>query len=236
MTTRGISMITPTGGRDDSFRRCVEYVHRFKKPLDVPVQWVVVNDVDELKQDQVRITIKGIDFTFVKPAHKWVSGVNTQAKNLLVACDHILYDRIIFIEDDDWYSPDHLINIYNELETADLVGEFTSCYYHIPSRSYKIMVNSNHASLCQTGMRSTHIDELRKICMHHVNFIDWSLWRVIQSKKLLTTYNCVGMKGLPGRPGIGIGHTPHIGQGWLKDDQLVTLRKWIGEDFHLYFE
>lgn len=235
--TKGISLVTPTGGRKESLQRCVKYVERLIKPVDVPIEWIIVNDSEyqDSYKTKTKTRINDIDIYAVQPFHIWSPGKNTQALNLLEACKHINYDYVIFIEDDDWYSPNHLINLYENLSDVDLVGENPSRYYHVPSKSYRIMNNDRHTSLCQTGMKSTIIERLTRVCHRRPDLIDWHLWQTVCTKKVLETQNCVGMKGLPGRPGIGIGHTPQRSlQSWTKDSDLSVLSQWIGDDVKLY--
>jgi hypothetical protein len=53
-------------------------------------------------------------------------------------------------------------------------------------------------------------------------------------KRLISTHHVVGMKGLPGREGIGIGHNPN--GPWTVDPALRILREWIREDVEFYQE
>lgn len=230
----GITLITPTGGREESLKRCIGYISRFVKPIDVPIQWIIV---DDFIHDRIYdVQVNGIRTEIVKPSHVWRHGINTQAQNLLAACNHVQYEHIIFIEDDDWYGPHHLMNIHHGLLTADIVGENPARYYHVPSRSYRVMQNTIHASLCQTGMRSSILDKFIYVCRNHMNLIDWNFWQTTNKYDFLQTKNCVGMKGLPGRPGIGVGHRPERNpHNWTIDSDLSVLKEWIGEDVSLYY-
>src|SRR5215469_11675930 len=169
--THGITMITPTGGRVEALARCIYYVSRFVKPDNIPIQWIIVDDCNET----LCVHVTGVETTIMRPEHKWSLGHNTQSRNLLVACPAVKYDHVIFIEDDDWYSPDYLVTMYKNLCGVELVGDTPSRYYHLPSRSYRVMSNVGHASLCQTAMNGTLLQEFRFICLNHSSFIDWNL-------------------------------------------------------------
>jgi len=232
--TEGITLITPTGSRPESLERSWKYVSRFK--VDVPVQCIVVDDTYEGTSMKSRIRINEIQCDLLFPSHKWKPGMNTLALNLLAAIPLVEHNCVLFIEDDDWYSPDYVIVMYEALQSGEIVGEIPSRYYHIPSRRYRSMENKFHASLCQTGIRSTILPQLKTICEASAKFIDVRLWHVLTTnnyfKHLLKTQNCVGMKGLPGRPGIGIGHSPD--KDWQSDPDVTVLKSWIGEDIELY--
>ena len=236
--TTGITLITPTGGRPESFAQCASYVQRFHRPEGVPIQWLVVNDGPS---NWKALYIDGIQSVFVTPKHVWTPGSNTLGKNLLEAIPHIEHDCILFVEDDDWYAPGYLKSMYEALQSHDLVGEFPARYYHVPTRQYSAQGNRQHASLCQTGIRRSMLSLLEDICRTQTSeFIDVRLWRsqffqFTSKSKLLETKYCVGMKGLPGRAGIGIGHRPERNpRMWVNDQNLSVLTSWIGSDCQLY--
>lgn len=230
----GLTLITPTGGRPESLSRCSTYVSRFKH-LDIPVQWIVIDDVD-VPEYRSTLQLADVELTLLSAYHRWGPGQNTLALNLLACIPEVKYDSVLFIEDDDWYSPEYASVMYSALQSHELVGEVPSRYYHVPSKKYRLMENKHHASLCQTGMRSSALPFLKKLCEESSNFIDIRLWRSEAFRKhTLNTEYCVGMKGLPGRPGIGIGHKPAATDiNWRNDFSLTMLSYWIGKDTELY--
>jgi len=50
------------------------------------------------------------------------------------------------------------------------------------------------------------------------------------------TQTCIGIKGLPGTPGLGIGHRPKSkpGRQWRPDPEMKILRQLIGDDAENY--
>lgn len=231
--TPGITLITPTGGRSESFARCTAFVQRFIKPDKVHIQWIIIDDCDEIGKS---LYVSGVRCMHVIPQHRWFPGRNTLGQNLLEVVPYVEHDCILFIEDDDWYAPEYLKSMYESLQTADIIGEVPARYYHVPSKQYSLQENKKHASLCQTGIRRSMLTSLEEICRsQNSEFIDVRLWKVPSNQKFLETTFCVGMKGLPGRPGIGIGHRPdHYSRMWNKDSDLTVLRRWIGDDVKMY--
>ena len=243
MSEQGITLITATGGRPKSFELCDKYVTRFHRP-DVSIQWIIVDDVykdDDLDSDYKNQTsmaqvLQGIECLFIKPKHHWHSGLNTLGLNINAAISHVKYDSVMFIEDDDWYAPEYMKHQYEQLKTADLVGEVPSRYYHVPSRQYRVMSHSQHTSLCQTAVRSSVLPLVQKICEQSSELIDIRLWGRFEGIKTIgSDPYCVGIKGMPGRSGIGIGHNPSRNRNdWKSDQDLTVLRSWIGNDVSLY--
>ena len=102
-------------------------------------------------------------------------------------------------------------------------------------RTGRQLQNANHSSLCSTAMRKSGVDALRSLARPGTQFIDLGLWRYRGlSKKLVDTHNVVGIKGLPGRGGIGMGHRESFNGTF--DFSLDLLRSWIGEDCEVYRE
>jgi hypothetical protein len=251
---KGITLITATGERPKAFELCSMYVMRFDRP-NVPIQWIVVDDSVEdsfaslkdrnnpiySERTMMRFVSEGIECLFFKPRHRWRPGLNTLPLNLTEAFEYVKYDAVFFIEDDDWYSRHYLLRQYEALicNGAMIVGETPSRYYHVPTKQVRILKSVSHASLCQTGINSCILPMLSEICNNTTQAIDFNLWSAfigLDSQILRESFNCVGIKGLPGRPGIGIGHTPqrHPGQ-WRSDRDLSILNSWIGPDVALYY-
>lgn len=233
-----VTLITPTGMRPESLKRCVSYVSRFELKEFDKVQWIVVDDgpVDSL--DCVReAPLQGISTCLIRPGHRWSPGQNTLAQNLLAAIPEVKHDKVFFIEDDDWYSRQYLSNLAPQLDDANIVGEIPARYYHLPSQKFWVLSNSGHASLCQTGIRKSFLSNLSPICKTPGgSFIDVRLWRSVSDllKAFSTSALCIGLKGLPGREGIGIGHRPSNPIDWTVDSDLTVLSSWVGSDIELY--
>jgi hypothetical protein len=234
----GISLITPTGMRPESLKRCAQYVARFDHSF--PVQWIVVDDGEKTSIDIVGdVELKDITLSFIRPNHRWQHNANTLALNILEALPHIFYGYVAFIEDDDFYSQHYLTHLMNSFEQGYLIiGETPSRYYHVPTKQYRVLENQYHASLCQTAISSKLLTCLEAVLTaSNGKFIDVTLWNEAVKLKRYGFYSnelVVGMKGLPGRPGIGIGHRPEQGSGWRSDIDQSVLKQWLGPDAVYY--
>lgn len=169
----------------------------------------------------------------IRPYPLWRPGENTQARNLLKGLEGIDPNGLLTIfEDDDWYAPDWLTTIAAELEHAELVGEHRARYYNVEQRRGRQLVNTGHASLCSTAMRGAALRDFADACRSRPRFIDLELWRRPRGRRLFGGHRVVGIKGLPGRGGIGMGHDPDFkGEADTSGD---LLRHWIGEDAGVY--
>jgi hypothetical protein len=224
-----LTLLTATGARPQAWAICERLMAR--QDYTGRVRWIVVDDGAE--PQPVTFAREGWRVEVVRPAPAWQPGQNTQARNLLAGLGAVPADaRLVVIEDDDWYAPDWLSTAAAQLARAELVGECRARYYNLSLRRGRQLSNSAHASLCSTAMRGSAISRFRHICATAPKFIDLDLWRRHASRHLFTGGRVVGIKGLPGRGGIGMGHRDDF-RG-THDPDLSLLRQWIGNDVELY--
>jgi glycosyltransferase involved in cell wall biosynthesis len=191
-----------------------------------PVRWVIVDD----GKDPQKITIeRDWEIKVIRREPFWKPGQNTQAQNLLLGLKHCT-DKLAIIEDDDYYHPDWLTAVSEMLNHAELVGESHARYYNIRTKTAKTGKNKSHSSLCSTAMRGKAIQTFARVSRPNVRFIDKDLWQRHTDKKLFPTNYVVGIKGMPGRNGIGTGHNSlpvddqdrSIFKAWVKDHELYA--------------
>lgn len=227
----GLTLITPTGGRPEAFMVCQAYMAQQSYKGDV--QWIVVDDCEEESPYQAPAHW---ELLRLRPQPFWHPGENTQCRNMLLALEQVRHDKILIIEDDDYYHPRYLELMSARLQEASLVGEKHALYYNVAWRCYHHCCNESHASLCQTGFTRKMLPEVLRYCQQGIKFIDIELFRTLEKRCLYPhTGYCIGIKGLPGRKGIGIGHSNKGGTTWAPDRNLRNLRKWIGTDANLYY-
>jgi len=220
-----ITLITCTGGRPEAFALCERWMSR--QTLDADMQWIVVDDCDPA-------TPANRGQIILRPQPRWEPGTLTLARNLAAALTMARGDKIIFIEDDDWYGPTYLADMSARLDGVPLAGEIPARYYHVPERRYFEVGNAHHASLCQTGIRGDMVPALLSACQAESKFLDLLLWQKFGKKgRLEVGSGSVGIKGMPGRPGIGVGHRSS-GSRWKADPSGEGLRSWIGLDAVAY--
>lgn len=221
-----LTLLTATGMRPEAWAICERLM--LAQTYAYPVRWVIVDD-GEIPQT---ITFRRENWTIelICPSPAWQPGQNTQARNLIDGLEHVRADeRLIIIEDDDYYAPGYLADVDKWLDRADLVGESMARYFNVATGVGKQLTNTAHCSLCSTAMKGPAIEAFRRAVAKNKKFIDIELWRSFRGKKYISkTRHVVGIKGLPGRGGIGCGHRitgkPTAG----------LLRQWIGDDAAIY--
>lgn len=227
----GLTLITPTSDRPAAFALCERWMARqtYRGPLD----WIVVDD------GAARVVpSRGQQHLRREPASDPRGSFAGNLLAGLTTARDLPHEKILFIEDDDWYAPDYLALMCDWLEGADIAGEARARYYHLPTRRWMLCPNTDRASLCQTGIRRGLLQPLLDhLTAHPSTFVDIHLWKTLaaDARQLLwgETLHSVGIKGLPGKQGIGIGH--RLGERHRCDTDGSVLKSWMGEDAEIYF-
>jgi hypothetical protein len=210
-----------------------------------PDQWIIVDDGKaplgyETRWLSQRCEIN--DVQIVRRLPQSGDPAHTLSINLLAAFEHVSHDRIAFFEDDDWYGCEHLVTVDDGLMSCALFGYRGIVYYHVGRRSYRAMGGpaSVHSSLCQTAMTRAALATLERICraddrgVRGSGFVDLRLWREFAGAKTLVDNpgSVVGIKGLPGRPGLTSGWRTMA--GYTPDMSFRFLESLIGPDVRNY--
>lgn len=221
-----LQVITPTGDRPEAWSLCQRYMQR--QTYSGPVVWHVTDD----GHVPMEVSFRRDGYTLHMHRLPPMAG-NTQARNLLFLLGQIdpRYPVVCF-EDDDWYAADWLEVCAMYLERASLVGETRARYYNVEHRIGRQLNNVAHSSLCSTAMRGAAIVAFKRACQTYKKFIDIELWRGHRDALLFDGHRVVGIKGMPGRGGIGMGHK--AGFNGQRDPNMLLLREWIGPDADWY--
>lgn len=165
--------------------------------------------------------------------------------NLLDAIQYCTPGYVIFCEDDDWYSIHHFTDIVHRLEKGNVAaGDTCQRYYNIEHRVWKQFTNVG-STLAQTGFRTELLPLFQQAVLNPAGKdgrgVDAAFWKLVMESGLphdlfngdeQNTPFVVGIKGLPGKPGIGVGHRPD--ETWTPDPELVKLQQWIGDESKSY--
>ncbi len=152
--------------------------------------------------------------------------------NWLYAIPKIRHDRILVLEDDDWYHPDFIFEMDRALDRAELVGVAGDYYWNWTHRKYTRMHNGKTASLAATAFRASLLPSFQQIVEWSEDvWIDKRLWTETTAKTELIPNVAadgralhVGMKGMPGAAGLGAYH----GDEGVSDPAAEQLTQWIG--------
>jgi len=232
-----ITLITPTGDRPLAFALCQNWM---KKQTLQSFQWIVVDDGKIPMKPYV-----SMEYTRREPQPD--DPQCTLTRNFEAALPLIKGNKIIIIEDDEYYAPKYVAEMSLRLNQHEIVGLARAKYYHLFSNRYYKNRNTWHSSLAQTAFRDSFLPEFKKILHANVGSdrIDKSIWRRVKNNKrgfVFTDDNeslYAGIKGLPGRPGR-IGHDSKARHyRWNPPDiSHEILKQWIpdNDDFDIYVD
>ena len=229
-----ITAVTTTRNR----RLCFNLLKKWVSYQTVkPDQWIVVNDGTE-EYDYSDIKADVIKRTPDPTEERYESIL----KNWRIALPFIKGDKIIVLEDDDYYRSDFCATLSNALDTVDLAGVNLALYYKLPTRRFQRMGNIYHASLASTAFRSSVLPCLEYVldtlCPANKSvFIDMYLWHVApeqygHSTQLIGNSEdnalTVQFKCMPGAHGLGMGHQEARSGSF--DADWSWLNRWCGRD------
>lgn len=231
-----ITIVTPTGHRPAVIQLLKKYIEA--QTYKDEITWVIVND--GVPDDVPFNEVQGVELISIAATTTWHSGYNTQRLNWMDALKVIPKDTsaIFCMEDDDYYSPEYLETYVKLLDTFSLVGEGNNKYYYVPGKCFKEMNNYVHTSLSSLAFRSGMLSTFLEALHSGEVFFDTVLWDLVRKQRisslLFTNHNLsIGIKGLPGRPGIGVGHTP---EKYESDPFFTKLDEWCKESANNYME
>jgi len=231
-----ITIITPTGDRHAAFNRCVQWVTTQTVPA---TQWIIVDD------GAVPLSTM-YDFpqwvTYIRRERAADDPPHTLSANLLAAIPYVRSDKIVIMEDDDWYAPTYLEFMLPWLDRHDLVGPNLITYYHLLGRVWKTGKPKSHTALAQTACTKRALPKLQEICsgrhweVRERGIVDRHWWHSFDGSKHLIQEHPklhIGFKGLFGRAGIAEGHDAGS-WGYKPDTDFAFIRERIGDDLEFY--
>jgi len=239
-----IALVTPTGSRADQFKLCTMFMER--QTYKGKVTWIIVDDSYPVTTDSVGEGFKD-DWTIIKvyPTPIW-AGQNTQSRNIAAGIDTLLanynedqIEAIFMIEDDDYYRANYLERMMARITPVKVLGEMNTVYYNVFYRNYFSNRNTSHVSLFQLAFKPEMIP-LFKTC-YNERFIDFKFFEKLHAQLFVNRgevgmFNennlAIGIKGMPGRKGIGAGHDNTMNM--LPDPNLTYLISQIQDDAKLY--
>lgn len=140
-------------------------------------------------------------------------------------------DLILFIEDDDWYSPEYVETIEKAYlsDQSTLVGFNDTTYYHLKG-DCRYMEHQGRSSLFTTAIATDKAIQID--WMNAEKFIDLQLWRTFNDKTLMRSQDkAVGIKhGISSY--IGAGHETKR----TNDKDRTHFERLFGKDpYSMYF-
>lgn len=225
-----ISVITPTA--DQPLGMALAEAYMARQTLQ-PDEWIVADDGIEhavLTLGQTHLQLPRL-----------YEGGKSLANNILEALPEVTGDIVIVWEHDDWYAPTHIETCVRELRQHKATGSRIQRYYNVAHALHIAMLNRGSA-LCNTAFTSDLLDKMKLAALAAFESdsigTDRLFWDSLlpHEKNVHSVNTVVGIKGLPGRRGLGIGHRPMSGRRrkWRRDYRYHQLRLWVGDDYVNY--
>lgn len=227
-----VSVVTPTANRPRALFLLEGFLRRQTRQPD---EWIVSDGGEHPARLIYRHSFPVRLLADPRPA-----GAENFTSNVINGVEAASGDVIVFAEDDDWMDPAHIertIALLDRHPEAWAAGDDLQRYYNLPHRLYRTFDNIG-ASLCQTAIRRAAVDrflETAHNCRNRRTYgLDTFFWRELPREQwaIERLDTVVGVKGLPGEPGLGIGHRPS--GPWKADENGLILRQWIGDEAALY--
>lgn len=224
-----ISVITPTADQPTGIALAERWMRRQTMQ---PHEWIVADD----GITPARLTMGQTHIVRERTAE----GGASLAGNVLAALERVTGDVVLIWEHDDWYAPQHVQTCAQRIAAgAGATGSQWQRYYNVEHRCWIVMHNIGSA-LCNTALRAEHVPALRAAAeraLHESRYcVDRFFWDSLPASAtdIHQIDTVVGIKGLPGRKGLGMGHRPDKSRRWHPDPRMKKLAGWVGEDVGFY--
>lgn len=235
MDKPSITAITCTGHRPEAMKLLTKFMVSQTFPIK-DIQWLIVDDSLDPMAEVEPIPEFHPSSRRMPGMILWKPGYNTHRLNVMQALRHIQGEMIFFPEDDDFLAKDFFKDYAYFLERFDLCGEANCKYYYLPTHVYKEIGNYSHSSLISTAFNKNLLPIFEKALHSGEPYFDLKLWDYAKEEKvnfmLFVNKNLsIGIKGMPGRKGIGLGHRP---EGWDSDPFGKKLMEWLPDNWQDY--
>ena len=221
-----VTVITPTGDRPEALALLRRWIAAQTRQPD---QWLIIDD------GRKRIKPKRFpEAIVIRREPRADDPPCTLGENLKIAASLVAHDKVLIMEDDDWYGPEYISTMAALLDAHEVVGISGTKYYYPGIPGYRDMGRGDHASLSQTGLRKSALPELLKAIPGDGTLpdcsIDLRLWKNCKGQGHLIPgdglkLHC-SIKGMPGRPGAGVGHDKRF---YKHDKDLSKFHEWCGD-------
>jgi hypothetical protein len=172
---RDITVITCTGDRPEAFALLKKWMNN---QIMKPKQWLVIDDG--------KVPIKqSSEFEYIRREPTKDDYTHTLCLNMEKVLDYVRYDKIIIMEDDDWYGPAYIDYMSKLLEGNDLVGFGNLIFYYPSIGKYIEKLSVKQPAFAQTAFSKSLIPIIKEICLSAPKdfelcgkgLIDTKLWK-----------------------------------------------------------
>lgn len=230
---KDFTVITPTGDRPESFAICC---HLMKQQTIKPTEWIVMDD-GKVEQKVPRLSF----LNYIKRKRKKNELQHTLPVQLRRIIELVTTDKVIVMEDDDWYDREYFERTLPLLDQFDLVGLQDNQYYFLQQKEFFIHRNKQWSSFCSTAFTRLLFRYVAALACGSNPYIDLHLYKMMrkqdQKVKLYVPPRVLvlGMKEMPGRVGITYDSNRSCLQaGTVPDHNLEYLKSIVGKDLKWY--
>jgi len=172
---KDITVITCTGDRPEAFRLLQIWM---ANQAIKPSQWIVIDDG--------KIPIQpSSDFEYCRREPTPTGFTHTLCLNMLEAIPRVKYEKVIIMEDDDWYAPTYISYMSDLLDKADIVGMGKLIFYYPSLMQYMEKGTLKQPAFGQTAFHRHVLPIIKEICDNAANeyelcgkgLIDVFLWK-----------------------------------------------------------
>jgi len=220
-----ITAITCTGDRPIQFSICLKIMTRM---IPRPAQWLIVDDGNTpIDRNSIPEWAE-----YIRRERLPDDPSMTLSRNILTAMEHLKFDRVVFIEDDDWYPCTYLAELIKETKDYEACGAKTRHYFQLTRKSYRCFRNKFSITASLLLNNPAAINAFRHVCIErpHSKGLDIKFWRSFTGSKKLHSNKMaasVGMKswGTGQRSGFSPSHRTSKRQTF--DPELKKLYEWL---------
>jgi glycosyltransferase involved in cell wall biosynthesis len=227
--TSKITVITPTADQPLGIALLEKYMAR---QTVLPDQWIVADD-------GIKPATMTMGQEHIVTPRKYDLG-RSLSKNIILGLKAATGDIIIIMEHDDYYTANHIEVCIKHLENTRATGSRLQRYYNVEHRCW-LEMNNVGSSLCNTAFTKDLIPQMNNAAnmafnnnLYCVDRLFWDSLAYTRHAKTHDINTVVGIKGLPGRKGLGLGHRPNASRTWHSDPEFTKLSEWIGDDIQYY--
>lgn len=237
-----IAVITPSGDRPDGFWQ----LHATYMPRQTlqPDYWFVADDGTKSYFPNDFVSDWFNYYRYPRSNDKAIAFTNQVVRLCTLIELNKDIEYVVIMEDDDWYSEKYIETRVDQLKNGAIIaGTKNALYYNVHYRMWRTCGNNHRASFCETAFHISLLPKLKKIAkklnLKRSCFVDAELWKHCSINNLPMVLDnerhCIGIKGVPGRKGVGIGHRPNNKPCWKSDLNHTYLKELIGVEDTSYY-
>lgn len=219
------TVLTCTGNRKHLIPQLKKYLDR---QTVQPGQWLIIDDGEDKIPPEM---IEGADRFFRDRTSE--SNQKNLIRSMLEVLIFVKYEKVIIMEDDDWYHPQYLEVMSNYLDQYDLAGQKNTYIYNVPAKAWYQSDCKEACTLGRTGFTKAVFNTIQETLPKTRRMPDMAIWLNYEGNKIMLPpdpHLYVGIKGISNNAITKADHDPESSRLKNKDENFEDLRKLIGDE------